>query len=174
MSRAGPWYITLANACPQYNSTETARSSLCIKSDGQTLQPFFGILPSDDVRLVLGLDFLIHRVGGDLLVITLEGSQVLTGLGEFTFLHTLTNVPVDEGTLGVHEVELVVESRPGLGDGRGVGQHAAIVAVSSLTIFMLHLFGEKKKTGRKLTQHGRAWPGHHREPAEEAGSKYRS
>lgn len=124
MSRAGPWYITLANACPQYNSTETARSSLCIKSDGQTLQPFFGILPSDDVRLVLGLDFLIHRVGGDLLVITLEGSQVLTGLGEFTFLHTLTNVPVDEGTLGVHEVELVVESRPGLGDGRGVGQHA--------------------------------------------------
>jgi hypothetical protein len=32
--------------------------------------------------------------------------------------------PVDEGTLGVHEVELVVESGPGFGDGRGVVQHA--------------------------------------------------
>ena len=32
--------------------------------------------------------------------------------------------PVDEGSLGVHEVELVVEGGPGLGDGRGVGQAA--------------------------------------------------
>jgi hypothetical protein len=31
---------------------------------------------------------------------------------------------VDEGPLGVHEVELVVEPGPGLGDGGGVGQHA--------------------------------------------------
>ena len=31
---------------------------------------------------------------------------------------------MDEGPLGVHKVELVVESRPGLGDGGGVGQHA--------------------------------------------------
>lgn len=29
-----------------------------------------------------------------------------------------------EGPLGVHEVELVVETRPGLPDGGGVGQHA--------------------------------------------------
>jgi hypothetical protein len=34
---------------------------------------------------------------------------------------------VNEGTLGVHEIELVVESGPGLGDGGGVGQHAAIL-----------------------------------------------
>jgi hypothetical protein len=31
---------------------------------------------------------------------------------------------VNEGPLGVHEVELVVQSGPGLGDGGGVGQHA--------------------------------------------------
>jgi hypothetical protein len=31
---------------------------------------------------------------------------------------------VDEGTLGVHEIELVGQSGPGLGDGGGVGQHA--------------------------------------------------
>uniref|UniRef100_A0A182QQ35 Tubulin alpha chain n=1 Tax=Anopheles farauti TaxID=69004 RepID=A0A182QQ35_9DIPT len=29
-----------------------------------------------------------------------------------------------EGTLGVHQIELVVQTSPGLGDGRGVGQHA--------------------------------------------------
>ena len=29
-----------------------------------------------------------------------------------------------EGALGVHEVELVVQAGPGLGDGSGVAQHA--------------------------------------------------
>ena len=46
-------------------------------------------------------------------------------LGELTFLHTLTDVPVHEGTLGVHQVELVVDAGEDLGDGRGVGDHAA-------------------------------------------------
>lgn len=79
-----------------------------------------------EASLVFGLNFLIflERVAGNFFVIALEGSQVLTSLGEFTFLHTLTNVPVDESTLGVHEVELVVETVPGLGNGGGVGQHA--------------------------------------------------
>ena len=31
---------------------------------------------------------------------------------------------MDEGTLGVHQIELVVEAGPGFGNGRGVGQHA--------------------------------------------------
>ena len=29
-----------------------------------------------------------------------------------------------EGTLGVHQVKLVVQTGPGLGDGGGVAQHA--------------------------------------------------
>ena len=33
-------------------------------------------------------------------------------------------LPVNEGPLGVHKVELVDESRPGLGDGGRVGKHA--------------------------------------------------
>ena len=32
--------------------------------------------------------------------------------------------PVDEGTLGIHEVKLVVEPRPSLRNGRCVAQHA--------------------------------------------------
>jgi hypothetical protein len=60
----------------------------------------------------------------DLLVVLLERRQVLTGLRELTFLHTLTDVPVHEGTLGVHEVELVVDAGEHLHDTGGVGDHA--------------------------------------------------
>ena len=71
----------------------------------------------------------VPRVGANLLVVALEGREVLTSLGELTLdasankykpmaerdrmtylLHTLTNVPVNEGTLGVQKVELVVWS----------------------------------------------------------------
>jgi len=78
---------------------------------------------AEHCSLVLGLLLRLEAVGSDLLVILLESSQVLAGLGEFTLFHTLTNVPVNEGALAVHEIELVVKSRPGLGDGSGVGQH---------------------------------------------------
>lgn len=39
-------------------------------------------------------------------------------------LVTVSYAPVDKGSLVVEEVKLVVEARPGLRDGRGVGQHA--------------------------------------------------
>merc|ERR1711959_359683 len=70
------------------------------------------------------LTFTVGGLGTNLLVILLEGGKILTGLGEFTFLHTLTDVPVNKGTLGVHEVELVVKTSPGLGNGGGVAKHA--------------------------------------------------
>ena len=60
----------------------------------------------------------------DLLVILLEGGEILTGLGELSLYHTLSDVPMDEGTLGVHEIELVVNSGEDLSDGSGVGDHA--------------------------------------------------
>merc|ERR1719340_353805 len=63
-------------------------------------------------------------VHSDLLVVLLKSSHVLPGLGELSLLHALADVPVDEGTLGVHQVELVVKPGPGLGDGGGVGEHA--------------------------------------------------
>jgi hypothetical protein len=74
-------------------------------------------------QLILSL-FNISRVNANFLIILLKGSQVFTGLGEFTFLHTLTNVPVHESTFGVKEVELVVKTAPGRGNGGGVGEHA--------------------------------------------------
>lgn len=68
--------------------------------------------------------FHVGTVDSDLLVVLLEGRKILTSLGEFAFLHTLSDVPVDEGTLGVEEIELVVKARPSVGDGGGVGEHA--------------------------------------------------
>jgi len=60
----------------------------------------------------------------DFFVILLEGSEILTGLGEFSLFHTFSDVPVDESTLGVHKIELVVDSGEDLSDGSGVGDHA--------------------------------------------------
>jgi hypothetical protein len=62
--------------------------------------------------------------GNTCFVIPFECCQIFSRFGEFTLLHALTDVPVDEGTLGVHKVELVGQSGPGLADGGGVGQHA--------------------------------------------------
>merc|ERR1712027_28638 len=76
------------------------------------------------VFITLAVISSLSRVKADLLVILLKGSKVFPGLRELTLLHTLSNVPVDEGPLGVHEVELVVKPGPGLGDGRGVREHA--------------------------------------------------
>lgn len=73
---------------------------------------------------LLVLATVLQGFGANLLVVLLEGSKVLTGLGELAFLHTLTDVPVNERTLGVHEVELVVETGQHLRDGGGVGDHA--------------------------------------------------
>merc|ERR1712231_51104 len=77
------------------------------------------------ILLTLLLALALHGLGADLFVILLKGSQVLTALGEFTLLHTLTDIPVNECTLGVHKIELVVNASEDLGDSGSVGDHAA-------------------------------------------------
>merc|ERR1712137_1314337 len=76
------------------------------------------------ITIALLLTLTLSGLNADLLVVLLEGSQILTGLRELTLLHTLTDVPVDEGTLGVHKIELVVDPGEDLGNGGGVGDHA--------------------------------------------------
>mmetsp|Transcript_13339 Transcript_13339/g.19237 ORF Transcript_13339/g.19237 Transcript_13339/m.19237 type:complete len:474 (-) Transcript_13339:76-1497(-) len=77
------------------------------------------------ILLLAFLAFSFGSLGADLFVVLLEGGKVLAGLGEFAFLHAFTDVPVDERTLGVHEVELVVDAGQSLGDSGRVGNHAA-------------------------------------------------
>uniref|UniRef100_A0A182MVS4 Uncharacterized protein n=1 Tax=Anopheles culicifacies TaxID=139723 RepID=A0A182MVS4_9DIPT len=81
-------------------------------------------ISSSDRSSTRTLTFAIARIHADFFVVLFEGGQIFTGLGEFTFLHTLSDVPVHERTLGVHQIELVIQTGPCLGDGRGVGQHA--------------------------------------------------
>jgi len=76
------------------------------------------------VALLAFFGFAVNRVDADFFVILLKGSKILTSFGEFTFFHTLTNVPVNKGTLSIHEIELVVKTSPGLSNGSGVAQHA--------------------------------------------------
>merc|ERR1711997_504795 len=68
--------------------------------------------------------FTVDGVDTDFFVIFLESSQIFTGFREFTFFHTFTNIPVDKGSLGVHQIELVVKSGPCFGNGGGVREHA--------------------------------------------------
>merc|ERR1719446_2057507 len=75
------------------------------------------------VLLALLLALALGRLGADLLVVLLERRKVLARLGELALLHALADVPVHERALGVHQVELVVDARVELGDGRGVGHH---------------------------------------------------
>src|SRR3990167_7740873 len=74
--------------------------------------------------LTLVFGFAFSGVDSDFFVVLLEGSEIFTSMGKFAFLHTFSDVPVDEGSLCVHQVELVVESGEDFGDGGGVGDHA--------------------------------------------------
>mmetsp|Transcript_20367 Transcript_20367/g.51604 ORF Transcript_20367/g.51604 Transcript_20367/m.51604 type:complete len:489 (-) Transcript_20367:102-1568(-) len=76
------------------------------------------------VLLTLALASALSGLSADLLEVLLQGSQILTGLGELALLHALTHIPVHEGTLGVHEVELVVQAGEDLANGGRVGDHA--------------------------------------------------
>merc|ERR1711981_459393 len=80
---------------------------------------------SSRLVLLLFLTLTIGGLGTDLLVVLLKGGKILTGLGELTFLHTLTDIPVDEGTLSVHEIELMVDTGQSLGNSSRVGNHGA-------------------------------------------------
>ena len=76
------------------------------------------------IFISLILFIILCSVASNFLVVFLEGSQILTSLGELSFLHTLSDIPVDKGSLGVHQIEFVIETSPSLGNGSGVGQHA--------------------------------------------------
>merc|ERR1711937_165993 len=50
--------------------------------------------------------------------------HVFTSFRKLSFLHTLTNIPVNKCTLGIHQVKFVVQSSPSLSNGGGAGKHA--------------------------------------------------
>merc|ERR550514_269354 len=79
---------------------------------------------SEFIAIALLFALSLSSLNADLLIILLKGCQVLTCLRELSFFHSFPDIPVHEGTFGVHEVELVVDAREDLCDGRGVADHA--------------------------------------------------
>merc|ERR1712226_665979 len=75
------------------------------------------------ITISLFLTLTFSGLNTDLFVILLQSSQVLTSLRELTFLHTLTDIPVDERALGVHEIEFVVDTGEHLRNSGRVGDH---------------------------------------------------
>merc|ERR1719192_1275685 len=86
--------------------------------------PIYIQIFSFNLILVSFVTLNISRIHPDLFIILLESSHVLPSLRKLAFFHTLSNVPVDECPLGVHQVKLVVKPGPGLSNSRGIGQHA--------------------------------------------------
>jgi len=66
----------------------------------------------------------VHGIDAYFFVVLLESGEVFASFGKLSLLPTLSDVPVDESALGVHQIELVVESTPSLSDGSGVAEHA--------------------------------------------------
>merc|ERR1719391_699954 len=66
----------------------------------------------------------ISRVKPNLLVVLLQSCHVFPSLRKLTLLHTLANIPVDKGTLSIHQIKLMVQPCPSLSDRGGVGEHA--------------------------------------------------
>merc|ERR1711974_432070 len=74
-------------------SSKAARASLC----------------SELIAVALLLALTLGRLNPHLFVVLLQGGKVLTSLAEFTLLHSFPDIPMNKGTLGVHQVELGVD-----------------------------------------------------------------
>merc|ERR1712190_471441 len=79
---------------------------------------------SELVSITLFLTLSLSRLDADLLVVLLQGREVLTGLGKFALFHSFADVPVHKCTLRVHQVELVIDAGEDLSDSCGVADHA--------------------------------------------------
>merc|ERR1712183_397953 len=80
---------------------------------------------SELVSVALLLTLALRCLDSHLLVILFKCREIFAGLGELALLHAFPNIPVHKSTLGVHEIELVVNAREDLGNGCAVRNHAA-------------------------------------------------
>merc|ERR1712076_329902 len=101
----------------------------------------FGDSGSELIAVALLLTLALSGLDAHLLVVLLQGGQILASLRKLTLLHAFTDIPVHKRALAVHQVELVVDPRENLRDRRGVADHAACthdlgqVATAAFTSF---------------------------------------
>merc|ERR1712224_1094104 len=68
-------------------------------------------LCSELVAIPFFLTFTLGSFNADFLVVLLQSSKIFSRFRELSFFHSLANIPMNECTLGIHEVELVVDTR---------------------------------------------------------------
>ncbi|RDX86581.1 hypothetical protein CR513_32075, partial [Mucuna pruriens] len=76
------------------------------------------------LSIILSFLLIFRSFSPNLLIILLKSSKIFTGLGEFPFFHTLTNIPMHKGPLGIHKIKLVVNAREHLSNRSVVAYHA--------------------------------------------------
>mmetsp|Transcript_55766 Transcript_55766/g.167115 ORF Transcript_55766/g.167115 Transcript_55766/m.167115 type:complete len:240 (-) Transcript_55766:874-1593(-) len=70
------------------------------------------------------LSLTLGSLGTNLLIVLLQGSKILASLRKLALLHAFPNVPVDECSLCVHEVKLVIDAAQSLSNCSGICNHA--------------------------------------------------
>merc|ERR1712066_1123416 len=65
---------------------------------------------SELVTIALFFTFTLSRLNANFLVILFKRGQIFACFTEFTFFHSLTNIPMDERTLRIHQIKLVVDA----------------------------------------------------------------
>lgn len=81
------------------------------------------------------LTLLFNETNSNLLIILLQSSHVL---------HALTLTPMNQGTLGVHQINLEVELNPGLSNSHGVAQSSHSVCRDWNVLNLLAIYGTEK------------------------------
>merc|ERR1719472_65531 len=77
------------------------------------------------VAVALFLSLSLRGLNTNFFVVLLQGRQVLTSLAELAFFHAFSDIPVNECTLAVHKIELMVNAGEHFGNGGGIADHAA-------------------------------------------------
>merc|ERR1712187_73373 len=80
---------------------------------------------SELVTIAFFFSFTFSRLNANFFVILFKRGQIFACFTELTFFHAFTNIPMDERTLRIHQIEFVVDAREYLSNGRGVADHAA-------------------------------------------------
>jgi len=84
-------------------------------------------LPLQLSKLIAVTLFFTLSLGGldaNLFIILLKCSEILSRFAEFSLFHSFTNIPMDESSLGVHQIEFVIQSGEDFSNGGRVGDHA--------------------------------------------------
>jgi len=50
------------------------------------------------------------RFSSNFFIVFLKSSQIFSGFREFSFLHSFSNIPMNKCSLGIHQIELLVNS----------------------------------------------------------------